>query len=461
MNRKILAVDVRSEPGVVLARQRARQIAGLLEFATLEQTRIATAVSELARNAVEYAGSCRVEFALEDGEPPECLVVRISDEGPGIPHLSRILDGRYLSKTGLGLGLIGAKRLMDRFEVDSAPGEGTRIVLGKALPRTARKLEPEQLAKLVDELLRRPPHVLSDELRRQNQELIETMAVLQSQREELIELNRELEDTNRGVVALYAELDDKAESLRRVSDIKTRFLSNMTHEFRTPLNSILNLTRLLLERLDGELTPEQEKQVGFIRKAAEGLSELVNDLLDIAKVEAGKSTVRPAEIHVEDLFGALRGMIRPLQSSHPGVTLLFEEAQDLPVLYTDEAKISQILRNLASNALKYTEAGEVRVWAERLGDAEIRFSIADKGIGIAPEDQERIFEEYTQLDTPLHRRVKGTGLGLPLSRRLAGLLGGRIELHSELGKGSTFSLVLPLRYSGKVLAPAGQEVHRE
>ena len=187
-----------------------------------------------------------------------------------------------------------------------------------------------------------------------------TLDELRQRQEELARLNRELEDTNRGVVALYAELDERADHLRRADEVKTRFLSNMTHEFRTPLNSILALTRLLLDRVDGELTPEQERQVYFIRKSAENLSELVNDLLDLAKVEAGKIVVRPAEFEVRNLFGALRGMLRPLLLN-TSVNLVFEEPDGIPPLHTDEGKVSQILRNFISNALKFTEQGEVRV----------------------------------------------------------------------------------------------------
>src|SRR6185369_11428464 len=156
--------------------------------------------------------------------------------------------------------------------------------------------------------------------------------------------NQELEDTNRGVVALYAELDERADHLRRADEIKTRFLSEMSHEFRTPLSSILALSGLLLDGADGDLTGEQEKQVGFIRKSAEGLLELVNDLLDLAKIEAGKIEVRPIEFAVPGLFSAVRGMLRPLLVGQT-VSLVFEDAKEIPPLYGDENKVSQILRN--------------------------------------------------------------------------------------------------------------------
>ena len=279
----------------------------------------------------------------------------------------------------------------------------------------------------------------------QNQELLRTLEELRHRQEELERLSRELEDTNRGVVALYAELDDRADHLRRADELKSKFLSNMSHEFRTPLNSILALSRLLLDHVDGPLSEEQTRQVAFVRKAAEDLSELVNDLLDLAKVEAGKIVIRPVEFDVPHLFGALRGMLRPLLLNS-SLSLVFEDAPEVPVIQSDEAKVSQILRNFISNALKFTEAGEIRVSARLDGPDRVVFSVTDTGIGIAAADLERIFEEFSQIDSPAQRRVRGTGLGLPLTRKLAALLGGRVTVESTPGQGSTFSLVLPLVY---------------
>jgi CheY-like chemotaxis protein len=220
----------------------------------------------------------------------------------------------------------------------------------------------------------------------------------------------------------------------------------MSHEFRTPVNSVIALARILLSRSDGDLTTEQEKQVTFIRKAAESLLELVNDLLDLAKVEAGKIVIRPVQFEIANLFGALRGMLRPLLVGD-SVNLVFEEPDDLPPMFTDEAKVSQILRNFISNALKFTERGEVRVSSNlSQGRDAIVFSVSDTGIGIALEDQERIFQEFSQLDNPVQKRVRGTGLGLPLSKKFADLLGGHISVESRLGHGSTFSVEVPLLY---------------
>jgi signal transduction histidine kinase/CheY-like chemotaxis protein len=337
---------------------------------------------------------------------------------------------------------------MDRFQIESESGSGTMVLLGKEFPRRVPGWAPGTLARASEELAKRGPQDPFLEVRQQNQELLQALADLGQRQEQLVRLNHELEDTNRGVVALYAELDEKADYLRRASAMKSRFLSNMSHEFRTPLNSILSLSRILLDRLDGALTAEQEKQVAFIRRSAEDLLELVNDLLDLAKVEAGKVTIRPAEFEVEALFGALRGMLRPLLAHNTAVSLIFEEPTGLPTLCTDEGKVSQVLRNFISNALKFTERGEVRVRAVPGTEGTVVFTVADTGIGIAPEDQEAIFREFTQLESPRQKRVKGTGLGLPLSRRLAELLGGTISLQSQPGVGSTFFLTIPCVYQG-------------
>src|ERR687886_574572 len=446
MSTTILTLEIRFEQDVVMTRQRTRQLAELLGFETQDQTRLATAVSEIARNAFQYAGRGKVEFCIE-GTSGQTFLISIRDQGPGIGNLKTILDGQYKSATGMGLGIIGSKRLMERFEIETSPGKGTSVQMGKPLPKRTPVVDGHRLAQIADELVQRSPNNPFEQIQQQNQELLRALAELQKREEALTQLNRELEDTNRGVVALYAELDEKADSLKRANELKTRFLSNMSHEFRTPLNSVISLSRMLLDRMDGDLTSEQEKQVTFIQKAAEGLSDLVNDLLDLAKVEAGKIVVQPDNFEVSELFGTLRGMLRPLLAHNSSIALVFEETRDIPTLHTDEGKVAQILRNFISNALKFTQQGEVRIAAVRVGNT-ITFSVADTGIGIAPEDTERIFEEFVQVDSALQRRVKGTGLGLPLSRKLAELLGGSVWVSSTPGVCSTFFASIPLVYPG-------------
>jgi signal transduction histidine kinase len=255
-------------------------------------------------------------------------------------------------------------------------------------------------------------------------------------------LRAELEETNQGVLALYAELDTQAEELRQASELKSRFLSYMSHEFRTPLGSILSIVRLLSDELDGPLNAEQRKQVEFVHGAADELSEMVSDLLDLAKIEAGRITIAPAWFDMLDLFSALRGMFRPIASA-TDIDLVFEEPKHVQRLYTDDKKLAQILRNFIANALKFTLHGEVRVSARAENDREVRFSVRDTGIGIPLDMQAKLFEDFTQVHSPLQQRLRGTGLGLSLCKRFAELLGGRVGLESNPGAGSTFYVCIP------------------
>ncbi|WP_285415281.1 ATP-binding protein [Pseudomonas sp. efr-133-TYG-5] len=271
----------------------------------------------------------------------------------------------------------------------------------------------------------------------------EQAALIARLQSESAALREELDETNQGVLALYAELDTQAEQLRQASDLKSRFLSYMSHEFRTPLGSILSINSLLADELDGPLSPEQHKQVAFVSSAARELSDMVDDLLDLAKIEAGRISISPAWFDMFDLFSALRGMFRPIVDAS-AVDLIFEEPVGLPRLYTDDKKLAQILRNFISNSLKFTTRGEVRVSARLEGVDQVRFAVSDTGIGIAPELHGALFEDFSQIDSPLQKRLRGTGLGLSLCKRFAALLGGEVGMDSTPGVGSTFFVIIPL-----------------
>lgn len=269
------------------------------------------------------------------------------------------------------------------------------------------------------------------------------LAMIERLKNENAALREELEETNQGVLALYAELDTQAEELRQASDLKSRFLSYMSHEFRTPLGSILSITSLLTDELDGPLSPEQHKQVAFVSTAARELTDMVDDLLDLAKIEAGRITISPAWFDMFDLFSALRGMFRPIVDV-TAVDLIFEEPAGLPRLFTDDKKLAQILRNFISNSLKFTARGEVRISARLEGEDQVRFAVSDTGIGIASELHGILFEDFAQIDSPLQKRLRGTGLGLSLCKRFAALLGGVVGVESVPGAGSTFYVIIPL-----------------
>ena len=275
-------------------------------------------------------------------------------------------------------------------------------------------------------------------------------AELKQLRDEASALRSELDETNQGVLALYAELDTQAQQLRQASDLKSRFLSYMSHEFRTPLGSILSIASLLTDELDGPLSPEQHTQVAFVSTAAQELSDMVDDLLDLAKIEAGRIHISPAWFDMFDLFSALRGMFRPIVD-RSAVDLIFEEPVGLPRLLTDDKKLAQILRNFISNSLKFTQRGEVRVSARQEGEGYVRFAVSDTGIGIPQALHGELFEDFAQVDSPLQKRLRGTGLGLSLCKRFAELLGGHVGLESQPGVGSTFYVVIPVALAQEAL----------
>jgi signal transduction histidine kinase len=276
--------------------------------------------------------------------------------------------------------------------------------------------------------------------------IVDLQHELAAREADIVALRDELEETNKGVLALYAELDDKNAQLRDANELKSRFLSYMSHEFRTPLTSMTSIAGILLQRLDGPLTAEQQKQVEFIRSSTRELTEMVNDLLDLAKVEAGRITISPEWFEMVDLFAALRGMFKPIVATS-SVSLTFDEPEDRIRLYTDDKKVSQILRNFISNALKFTTTGEVRISARMLDAATVEFAVSDTGIGIGAEHLPTLFADFVQIDVRLQKRLRGTGLGLSLARKFAELLGGRVGVESELGKGSRFWVTLPVKFA--------------
>ena len=316
------------------------------------------------------------------------------------------------------------------FAFRARPHEGNVLMVGSLVPQDYGSAL-EQVSTALSEV-----SALHRETERQQREL-------KRRADELARLNHELEESNRGVRSLHVALDEKAESLQLAAEIKSRVVANVSHEFRTPLHSILGLSKVLLNPINGALSGEQEKQVQFIRTSAEALFELVNDLLDLSKMDAGKAALRHSRFVVSDLLSALRGMMKPLQPPDSPVELRMVAPEDTLELETDESRLSQVLRNLVSNALKFTEVGHVTLSVAPGPRDTVVFTVQDTGIGIAPENHERVFEEFSQVDSPLQRKVKGTGLGLPLSRKLTELLGGSLQMKSALGQGTTFTVTIP------------------
>ncbi|MDP6545348.1 MAG: response regulator [Phycisphaerae bacterium] len=270
---------------------------------------------------------------------------------------------------------------------------------------------------------------LAEELRAGNEELASVNEELQTRSEELEQQAQELELQRRQV--------------EEANRLKSEFLSNMSHELRTPLNSVLSLSQLMLSRGTGKNIDEEAEFLTVIERNGRGLLNLINDVLDLSRIEAGQAEILPADVSAADVTEAALSTTRPLIDEKQ-LTLRVNIADNLPTLHTDEGKVRQILLNLLSNAVKFTDTGEVSVAVRLDGDC-VSFAVGDSGVGISAEDQKRIFDEFRQVDGSTTRKYGGTGLGLAISRRLAELLGGDVEVNSEPGKGSTFTLRLPVR----------------
>ncbi|MHA6235608.1 response regulator [Pseudomonas fluorescens group sp. PF-69] len=277
------------------------------------------------------------------------------------------------------------------------------------------------------------------ELEQTNEQLAEQATILAEQRDAMDLKNTELNQAQR-------QLEERAEELQRSSKYKSEFLANMSHELRTPLNSSLILAKLLAENPQENLSAEQVKFAESIYSAGNDLLNLINDILDISKVEAGKLEIRPENTSVARLVDGLRGMFEALAADKQLAFHITLEDSAPALIFTDRQRLEQVIKNLLSNAVKFTEKGSVSLSVASAPNHAIAFTVRDTGIGIAEDQQESIFEAFRQADGTTNRRYGGTGLGLSISRDLAALLGGSISVSSTPGEGSVFTLVLPQQY---------------
>ncbi len=382
----------------------------------------------------------KVSSGLGEGTARSVLVVPTSD------------DDRVNGVIELGFLRPLTDRDIELFEL-IANNIGTSIEAARYRQRLQEVLAETQ--QLNEEL-----QVQQEELKTANEELEEQSRILKESQTHLETQQAELEQTNEALAdqrdamdrkntelnQVQVLLEDRAEELQRSSKYKSEFLANMSHELRTPLNSSLILAKLLAENSQENLTGEQVKFAESIYSAGNDLLNLINDILDISKVEAGKLEVRPENTSVARLAEGLRSMFQPL-AGEKSLNFELELQPGTPhMIFTDRQRLEQILKNLLSNAIKFTEKGQVSLLVSRQPGESIAFMVRDSGIGIAPDQQESIFEAFRQADGTTNRRYGGTGLGLSISRDLATLLGGSISVTSEPGQGSIFTLVLPEQF---------------
>ncbi len=401
------------------------------------------------------AGYIKVNSGLGDVEPQSVLLVPTFSDG----EVNGVIELGFL------------RRLEPR---DSALLEMIASNLGTALEasRYRQRLQAvlEETQQLNEELQVQQEELktANEELEEQSRVLRESQAHLETQQAELEQTNvrlgeqaqemaaqrDDLDEKNNALNQARLELEARAEELQRASRYKSEFLANMSHELRTPLNSSLILARLLADNQAGNLNEEQIKFAESIYSAGNDLLNLINDILDISKVEAGKLDVRAENSNVQRLVEGLKGMFQPLADEKHLAFHLDIDADAPAVLYTDRQRVEQILKNLLSNAFKFTDHGAVGLRVSR-AQGGIAFAVSDSGIGIRSDQLEPIFEAFHQADGTTNRRFGGTGLGLSISRDLAELLGGSILVSSEPGKGSLFTLLLPETYQSRGEAEAG------
>ncbi|AVP59153.1 histidine kinase [Pulveribacter suum] len=370
------------------------------------------------------------------------------------------LSGVTLAVVELGLfstlgeeGLEFLRRAEEQL-AQAVRGAMDRTRLEALLDETQR--QAEELQAQQEEL-----RVSNEELEQQSRALQESQTLMQSQQTALEESNAQLEEQTQELEYQKEQLlrtqdtmQVQADELSRASQYKSEFLANMSHELRTPLNSSLILSKLLADNKHGNLTPEQVRYAQTIQSAGNDLLALINDILDLSKIEAGQTRMDIDDVVLAKLARDVVDPLRPM-AQEKGLALHVTIEPDTPeCIASDAQRIAQILKNLLFNALKFTDRGEVALRIRRGGDEQVCLSVSDTGIGIAPDQQEEMFEAFRQADGSMHRKYGGTGLGLSISRKLADLLGGSISVHSTLGKGSTFTLTLPLAAPAMAPMPA-------
>ena len=382
----------------------------------------------------------KVSSGLGEGSPRSVLVVPTSD------------DDRVNGVIELGFLRALTERDVELFEL-IADNIGTSIEAARYRQRLQEVLAETQQLNEELQVQQEELKTANEELEEQSQILKESQTNLETQQAELEQTNEALsgqrDAMNRKNIELneaQVQLEERAQELQRSSKYKSEFLANMSHELRTPLNSSLILAKLLSENPHGNLSGEQVKFAESIYSAGNDLLNLINDILDISKVEAGKLEVLPENASVARVVEGLRGMFEPL-AGDKGLSLKVEvQPGTPPMLYTDSQRLEQILKNLLSNAIKFTEKGQVSLTVARVPGEGVAFTVKDSGIGIAQDQQESIFEAFRQADGTTNRRYGGTGLGLSISRDLATLLGGSISISSTPGQGSEFTLIMPEQF---------------
>jgi signal transduction histidine kinase len=456
----LLTVGIRRENDILLARQRARQISQFLGFSAGDAARITTALSEVARNAFEYGGGGSATFAIESRAlDRQDLVIRVVDEGPGIADTRAVLSADFKSETGLGIGLKGSRALMDRFEITSALGRGTTVVMAKRLPWSTSKFGAAEVGRLTAELAKAGDASPLGELQVQNQILLNTLQELTQRQSEIERL---------GVVA--GDARDRAEAAQLVAErsivVRERFMALTTHELRNPLQAIMGYVELLEMELSSAMTAKQKEYFARVDRACKHLAGITNDFLDMAQGDAGRLTVARHPGAARHVISEASALVAP-QAAARNITVRLSETTNHVMYLGDVDRIRQILVNLLGNAVSFTPVGgtvdvvamsvmEAPAGTELVDGKWCAIRVEDTGPGIPSDKLGHVFEPFVQLLSEGQASRKGSGLGLTVSRQLALLMGGDLTAASS-GRGAVFTLWLADGRAPSAAAPTAVE----
>jgi len=437
-------------------------------FSNLDSSKILTVISELSRNLYGHLSGGQIILELVRDETKFGIKIIFKIKDGSNKSFGNLFCGDFKSKNEIGIGLTGVKKLMDDFHIESNDND-TQIIMIKWIQSEKHTLSIQESSEISNEIAKisesfkglsenhskegtlvdieeiKNTHILvwnlinelENELGNKNNLLKEIM-------EELEISNIEVMEAILKQKSFLDQLDQANIKLKELDKLKSMFLASMSHELRTPLNSVIGFTSWILMGMEGELNEEQQRQLTMVKFSAKYLLDLINDILDISKIESGVVKLAIEKFEIAEVVTDVAKTVLPLVEKK-GLKLIYDVSEGI-ILNSDKRRIKQILMNLVSNAIKFTDHGNVKIDVKLLNNKDLEVSVSDSGIGIKKEDMEKLFQPFQQVDMSSTKNYEGTGLGLYLCKKLLDLLHGDISIKSQFGEGSEFKFVVPIKF---------------
>lgn len=451
----ILTLKITTSDDIVIARQRVRQITTLLNFNLQNQTKIATVVSEIARNACQYAGGGKIEYFVNKESDIQYFIVKISDKGPGIKNMDEILNGNFLEKNGRGLGILGAKRLMDKFIIHSSPNKGTEIIASMQLPLLTPFITSEFLAKITLDLAKNRPKSASDEVLQQNQELLLTLASLNRAKEELeervLERTSQLAKTND---ALKQEIEERTKmeewiqqhqnELAQAERINSmgEMASALAHELNQPLASITSYIQGCVRRLEGNHFEKQE--IINVMKLVAEQSERAGAIMHRIKDFASKGELKLNDSDINILLKETL-IVMQYELEKQNIKIRLKLCDSLPAINLDIIQIQQAITNLIRNAIQAMNEANIKlpkitITTDKHDYDKIEINVLDNGPGLQVDDTQLLLQPY------FTTKENGMGIGLSITRTIIEAHSGKLLIKNNPLGGAWFQIILPITF---------------